>query len=153
MKRITKILIFILFLSACSKDEDGIPTPTDFLNTFIDHWEKGQFQNMYDMVTKESKDKYPAAQFIDRYEKIYKDLNIENIAITFNELTEEEMEKALEEGTVTLPINVEMDSIADEITFRYDVTLKQLKVNEGEENHEVLWEIDWDPGFIFPPLR
>ena len=157
MKRITKILIliFILFLSACSKDEDGIPTPTDFLNTFINHWEKEQFQNMYDMVTEESKDKYPTDQFIDRYEKIYKDLNIENISITFNELTEEQMEKALEEGTVTLPINVEMDSIADEITFRYDITLKQGQVDEDEdeENHEVLWEIEWDPGFIFPPLR
>src|SRR5699024_5156383 len=154
MKRLTTLftLIFILFLSACS-EEDAIPGPTEFLNTYIDHWEKQEFQNMYDMLTEESKEQYSTEQFIDRYEKIYSDLSLENIKITHEDLTEEQIEKAKEEEAVSLPIDVSMDSIADEISFKNDLVLKQRVIGEDDGDQEITWEIQWDPGFIFPPLK
>lgn len=155
MKRLISIfiLLFLLLLSACSKEDESTLLPTEFLDTFIEHWESHQFNKMYSMITEESKESYPREQFIDRYEKIYQDLAIEKVKVSYDELSEEEIENALEEGSLTLAIKASMDSIADEISFRYDLTLKQVILGEDTEEEEVLWEIDWDPGFIFPPLR
>lgn len=153
MKRFISILFLILlFIStACSK-ENAIPSPEDFLKTFIDHWEKENFEDMYSMITDKSKESYPPEQFIDRYEKIYNDLKIRDLEITYDLPEEEQLEDISEIETFTIPIHVSMDSIADKITFRYDVPLHK-KIVEKDEKEEILWEIAWDPGFIFPPLK
>lgn len=160
MKRLTTFLIILalLIISACSKgnnEEDAILLPTDTLQTFVDHWEKGQFQAMYNLISEESREKYPPEAFIDRYEKIYTDLGIDNLTIKFDDITEEQLNFALERGELTVPIHVSMDSIADEISFRYDATLTKIEILDEEANEitEERWDLEWDPGFIFPPLR
>lgn len=154
MKRTYILLTFVLLIlfTACSKDE-AEPSPTDYLSTYVEHWHDMQFEQMYAMLTDETKTTYPPEQFVERYMKIYDDLNITDLSITYDDLAEEELELALEEGTVTLPILVAMDSIAGQIEFDYHVTLEKLHPDKDDSKTEDEWQLIWDPGLIFPPLK
>lgn len=160
MKRVFVLISILIFLliTACSKGEEEVELePTDYLHTFIEHWENHEFEEMPNLISEESITEHGSKEIVERYEKIYTDLDIKNVTVSFDEPPEEEIEQAWEEGSITIPIHVSMDSIADEISFRYDVELQKIETDahlENEGNHtETFWKINWDPGFIFPPLR
>ncbi|WP_047984489.1 penicillin-binding transpeptidase domain-containing protein [Ornithinibacillus californiensis] len=147
MKRIFIIFtsIFILILAGCSEEE---VTPHERLDDYFKLWEEQNFTQMYEMLTEESKEAYPTDQYIDRYEKIYSDLDITEVQLSYEKLSEEQIETALEEGIATLPFVGNMMTMAGPIEFNYEVTLKQI----GEEE-EKNWFLEWDPGFIFPEIK
>ncbi|PAV30999.1 penicillin-binding protein [Virgibacillus profundi] len=147
MKKITLFLsiIFIVFLTACSEDE---VTPNERFDTYVKQWNNEEFAEMYGMLTAKSTETYPTEEFVDRYAKIYEDLDISDLKVTFEKLNEDELEIAMEEGTATLPFKVEMESLAGPIAFDYDATL----IQKGEEQ-EKNWFVQWDPGFIFPEIK
>src|SRR5699024_12830155 len=122
----------------------------DRFNSYIDHWHKNDFEKMYQMLADEALDVYPTEEFIDRYAKIYEDLDITDLTINFEALNGEEVEAAFEKGETTIPFSVEMESLAGPITFDYEATL----IAQGDEKEDDYnWFINWDPGFIFPALK
>ena len=130
MKRLL-IIIFtsLLFIAGCSEDEI---TPHERFDDYAKLWSENNFKSMYDMLTPESKEAYPTDQYIDRYQKVYEDLEIENVEVSYKKLSEEQLETAIEEGTATLPFSVKMDSLAGPISFDYEATLMQ----QGEEEEK-----------------
>lgn len=144
MQRLTLFLIFcgLLLLVSCSSEEKA--NPNDILQRYIDFWEQSEFTAMYEMLSDETKSEYSTEDFIERYEKVYKDLQIENVSIT---TSSEEYDS--EETTATFPVEVSMDSIAGPIQFTYELTA-ELFIDE--ENDINTWLINWDPGLIFPEL-
>ncbi|WP_164668066.1 penicillin-binding transpeptidase domain-containing protein [Virgibacillus doumboii] len=147
MKKIIALLpiLLLLLITACSDDEI---TPQERFDKYVKHWSNQEFSKMYDMSTSGSTEKYPSEKYVDRYKNIYGDLNIENLEISYEKLSEEEMDKAMEKGTAQFPFTVKMDSIAGPITFDYEATL----IKEGEEE-KANWFVKWDPGFIFPAIK
>ncbi|HLR73864.1 MAG TPA: NTF2-like N-terminal transpeptidase domain-containing protein, partial [Virgibacillus sp.] len=116
-KRILLLLTFSLFIMmtiACSEEK---VSPNDRFNSYIDHWHKNDFEKMYQMLADEALDVYPTEEFIDRYAKIYEDLDITDLTINFEALNGEEVEAAFEKGETTIPFSVEMESLAGPITF------------------------------------
>jgi len=142
------IIIFITILAACSEDQ---VTPNERFEDYVNQWNSLEFEKMYSMLTPESRDTYPIDQYADRYNKIYEDLAVSDLQVAFDPLGEETLEQAMEEGTATLPFTVDMNTIGGEINFSYKATLYQL--GEEEEDEEVNWFVEWDPGFIFPELK
>ncbi|MRH41955.1 penicillin-binding transpeptidase domain-containing protein [Aquibacillus halophilus] len=150
MRKIS-LMIFILLLvilSACSEEE---VKPEDRLTEYIQQWNELNYSSMYEMIFSSSKEEYSTEQFVDRYQKIYNDLNVTNLNVTFDIPAEdEEEEKSSEEDlTKTFPIHVEMDTLAGPITFDYQATMVQQELSEDE----ITWFVEWDPGFIFPELK
>ncbi|AVQ99893.1 penicillin-binding protein [Oceanobacillus iheyensis] len=147
MKKITIALaaIIMVVLAGCSDDE---VTPNERFDTYVKHWNEQEFSDAYGMLSSESTETYPTEEYVDRYNKIYEDLAISDLSISFSKLDEEELETAMEEGTATIPFEVAMESMAGPIEFDYEATL----VQEGEED-EQNWYVQWDPGFIFPELK
>lgn len=139
------VLFLLIFITACSKES---VLPVDTIETFIEEWNNENFTAMYEMLSEEAKATYSPEQFIDRYEKIYQDLDIHNLQVSYQELSKETLEQTVEDGVATFPISVEMDSIAGPIQFTYEATV----VLEGEKTNQS-WAIQWDPGFIFPELK
>jgi len=139
-------ITIIMIITACSKEDEV--TPHDRLDLYVELWSNQEFTKMYDLISTDAKNEYPPDQFIDRYQKIYEDLIVSDLQISYNKLSDEELETAMEEGSATLPLTVSMDSIAGPIDFEYEVTLIQV----GEEE-ELDWLIDWNPGLIFPALK
>lgn len=135
-------------MNGCSKEE---PDPTERLETYINLWQQSEFTEMYQMLTKEVKQDYGKTEYIDRYEKIYQDLQIENLNITYSELTEEERSQALDDGIAHFTLHVEMDSMAGPIQFSNDLPLYLVEEENNDEESEE-WYIEWNPGLIFPEL-
>lgn len=133
-------LIFIFFLTACSNDE---PTAEERLEEYVGLWNEQNFEEMYEMLDSQSTEEYPVEQYVDRYQKIYEDLNVENLEVSF-EAGEEE---TTDQGPATYPIHVDMETIAGPVSFDYEATMVQQETEE-----ETNWFVDWDPGYIFPQL-
>ena len=152
MKRAFLLIFVALALVACSNEEQV--SPNERFSTFTSHWSEQEFEEVYDMFSKETKSNITPEQSIERYAKIYEDLDVENIEITFDELSEEEVQALAEEEnpSVTLPFSVELESFAGPIVFDYEATLVQEPVSE-EDDAELSWFVNWDAGFIHPELQ
>src|SRR5690625_5248969 len=139
-------IIFIALLAACSDDE---VTPNESFDTYVNQWNNMEFEKMYSMLTPETQETYEIDQYADRYNKIYEDLSISDLQVAFDPIEEETLDRAMEEGSATVPFTVDMKTIAGEINFSNEATLHRL----GEEEEEQNWFVEWDPGFIFPELK
>ncbi|SEP90132.1 penicillin-binding protein [Virgibacillus subterraneus] len=147
MKKIIALIpiVLLVLVAACSNDK---VTPQDRFDQYVKHWNEQEFNEMYNMSTTTSTEKYAKEDYVERYKNIYEDLNIDNLNITYDKLSEEKMETAMEKGTAQFPFTVEMETIAGPITFDYKATL----IVEGEEEN-ANWFVKWDPGFIFPAIK
>lgn len=137
--------LFILLLSACSSEKDALD---ERINTFFDLWNKEDFSKMYELLSSNSKAEYPKDEFIDHYEKIYNDLKISNLEITYKKLDKKALKEVENEKKVNLPISVSMDSLAGPISFNYEATFI-LEDNDKSQ----FWGLEWDLGYIFPELK
>lgn len=147
MRKLIVIAIILLVgvITACSDDN---ATPSDRFSNYINHWNKKEFDKMYVMLSKSAKENYPTEQFVDRYKKIYQDLNVSDLKIEAETLSDKESEKAMEDGKVSIPFSVSMKTTAGPISFDYEANLIKQE-DEDKEN----WYVDWDTGFIFPEMK
>lgn len=148
MKKYVFVVCLILFilLTGCSKDE----LPTERLETYLDLWGENNFSAMYDMLSNEAEETYSTEDFVDRYEKVYDDLEIENLQLSYDELSDEQEKEAIEKGIADFTLHVEMESMAGPIEFSEDV---QLRLQEDKADEELKqWYIEWNPDLIFPHL-
>lgn len=147
VKLMRKILFFIvmissLFLISCS-DTDG-DSPEEVIERYIHLWEQHEFTDMYTMLTEETKELYPTEEFIERYEKIYKDLQIKDLTIDISSTDYND-----ENSSVTFPLDISMDSVAGPIEFSEEITLESFIDKEEEIDS---WLVEWNPNLIFPEL-
>ncbi|WP_249871335.1 penicillin-binding transpeptidase domain-containing protein [Oceanobacillus saliphilus] len=149
MKRIVFLLIIPLILAACSNDEQV--TPNERFHEYVGLWNEQEYEELYPMLSQAATETYPEDQSTLRKEKIYQDLNVSDLQIEFQELNEEELELAKEEGTALIPFSVSMETIAGPISFDYEATLVQQV--EDPEEETLNWYVEWDSGFIFPELQ
>lgn len=110
-------LLLCTLLAACSNDE---VSPNDRFDTYVKNWQDKDFSKMYDMLEDKSKSTYPTKEYVDRYKKIYQDLDVSDLKITYKKLNEEKVEAALEKGKATYPFTVKMKTVAGPITFDYE---------------------------------
>ena len=146
-----KAIIFIMLavailLTGCNKDD--IVTPEDRLKDYVEHWNNGDYQAMYEMLANE----VPKEEFVDRYEKIYSDLEVEELEVSFSPQEKGEEEPEWEEiEEMTFPLSVSMTTLAGSVEFEREITMvKEMKTVEEEE--QIDWAVQWDAGFIFPEL-
>ncbi len=142
-------LIFLFVLFGCSKEN---LSPNDRMQEYVDAWNDSQFTNMYGMLTEDVQDNYSTEDFADRYEKVYQDLGINDLKVSYSELPDDTEKKAIDEGTATYSLQIEMNSIAGPIEFTRDMTLYLQAEKEAEDEDAKEWYMNWDPGFIFPDL-
>ncbi|GGM35540.1 penicillin-binding protein 3 [Paraliobacillus quinghaiensis] len=140
------LLLLFLTLTACSEEEEEVQ-PEDRLSEYVAYWNERNLSDMYDMVADKSKEIYPSEEFIDRYQKIYNDIEVSDLSITYSvpELGEEEEDVI----PSSFPIQVSMNTMAGEVNFESEISLIEQNISEEETN----WFIEWNPGLIFPELE
>lgn len=151
MKRVCICLFFTMALIITGCSGSDIDSPTQQLDKYIAKWEEVEFTSMYDMLSDDTKEMYDEESFVERYEKIYHDLSIDDLDITYEELDKKVIKEAKKDKTISIPLDVSMESMAGPIAFTNEMELT-LKENE-EDEEESEWLIEWDPGFIFPDLK
>jgi penicillin-binding protein 3 len=136
------ILILVAVATGCNKNE---PTPDERLSQYIKLWNDQKFKEMYAFLSTKAKENISEDDFVSRYEKIYKDLDINDLEITYTKPSEDEKFDKAEQAEI--PFSVKMNSMAGEISFDNDATLVKEE-REKDEN----WYINWDTTFIFSEL-
>ncbi|MGX6445583.1 penicillin-binding transpeptidase domain-containing protein [Neobacillus sp. K501] len=143
MKKIIGLLLLVvLFAVGCSKE----PTPEDRFEAYIKLWNQQKFDQMYDYLTEGSKEVISKEDFTNRYQKIYDDLQISDLKITFKKPKEDERDK--EETAKSYTFSAKMNSVGGEIEFTHKAKLK--KEERDKENN---WYVDWNTTYIFPELK
>lgn len=131
----------VLIAAGCSKE----PTPEDRFEAYIKLWNQQKFDQMYDYLTDGSKEVISKEDFTNRYQKIYDDLQISDLKITFKKPKEDEQAK---EETASYTFSAKMNSIGGEIEFTHKAKLK--KEERDKKNN---WYVDWNTTYIFPELK
>lgn len=132
----------IILLTGCNKD----PIPEDRFEGFIKDWEKQDFSNVYDQFSTDVKETVKKDEFVDRFTKIYKDIDVHDLKVKFKK-PEEEV-KPNDNGEVTFSYDLSMETIAGPINFTEKATL----VLE-EKDDEKKWAIKWKPAMFLPDME
>src|SRR5699024_12815844 len=96
-------------MTACSSIYE---TPNEKFSVYAQEWNEENFGKMYEMVSSDSQQDFPKEKFVDRYEKIYEDLAISDLNITYDELSDDDIKKANKKGTAQIKFKAKMTSIA-----------------------------------------
>lgn len=106
------------------------------IQNYMSYIEKGQFADMYKMLTNESKDKISEEVFIARNKNIYEGIEAENIKISNITVNKEKSE---------VTYKTSMNTLAGKLEFRNTVFIEN-----DEENG---YKISWNSSVIFPDLK
>ncbi len=97
------------------------------------------YEAMYEMISKQSKEKVSKEDFIDRNKKIYSSIDLENIQITIN--SKEKQGSKVEK----IDYNVDMTLASGKVSFENKTSL-QKESKQG-------FFIEWNSNMIFPNLN
>ncbi len=137
------IILVLLVLTSCNKETQ----PEDQFLSYVKLWNDQKFEEMYSYLSTDAKDSIKKEEFVERYKKIYNDVGITNLKVTY-EKPEEEKERDKKVTEASLPFTVSMDSIAGEISFEHDARL-----TKEERDDNTNWYVNWDTTYIFPDLK
>jgi len=134
----------VLFLTACNDE----PSPKDAFNDYVKLWNEQKFDKMYSILSNDAKEQISKEDYVERYSKIYSDINVEDLKITVGkkEVSDDELDK----GKVKLPFSLSMNTLAGEVSFKHNAQLVKEKQGKDEEER---WYVQWDTTYIFPELE
>jgi cell division protein FtsI/penicillin-binding protein 2 len=136
------IMLSSILLSSCREK----PSPHDALQKYTKLWTNQQFEDMYAMLSKQAKQNISKEDFVNRYKKIYKDIEATNLSV--KPLPAEEKKEDKKKEQIKLPFSVKMDTIAGPIQFEHEALLVKEKQHDNEQ-----WYVQWDTTYIFPQLQ
>ena len=132
-KVILLLSIFILsifVLSGCSKNNEVQP--------LIKNYEKllneGNYEALYDNISKKSKEYISKEEFIKRYSSIYSGIGANDIKISIGEIN----------SKTQIPISITMNTLAGKLKF------EDIKVDIVKEDKN--YKIIWNESLILPPM-
>ncbi|MEC3885232.1 penicillin-binding transpeptidase domain-containing protein [Halobacillus sp. HZG1] len=134
----------ILLLAGCSDQ----PRPEDAFQSYMESWENGEYEKMYEDLSENSKQLLNKEEFVDRYTTIYEGIDMANLSFTY-ELPEEEQEYETED-TPSFEFKGTLDSLGGAIEFSNMTT---LVYEEEEENDDARWAVQWNSSMIFPQME
>ena len=132
-KVILLLSIFILsifVLSGCSKNNE--------VQSLVKNYEKllneGNYEALYDNISKKSKEYISKEEFIKRYSSIYSGIGANDIKISIGEIN----------SKTQIPISITMNTLAGKLKF------EDIKVDIVKEDKN--YKINWNESLILPPM-
>lgn len=132
------VIIIIAVISAFVLARGKKVSAKETLNKYFEAINNKDYETMYEMISKESKDIISKEDFIERNKKIYSSIDLENIKITVNS---EEKENRIEK----INYNVEMVMASGKINFENNTELQKEDKNG--------FYIKWNSNMIYPNLN
>ena len=113
--------------------------PETIWQKYIGYLNEKKYEEMYDMITQESKNNISQEEFISRNKNIYEGIDASNLRIEIQNIEDEK-------GNIkNISYNFKMDTEAGEIKFTNNVRLKKDK-KQG-------YLVNWSHNLIFPQLN
>ena len=130
-------ILIVLVLGIVIYNVKNRVKPENLLNTYISLINEGKYEEMYEMISSDSKEKISKEDFIKRNKNIYEGIDACNIKINVLDIQKND-------GIYEIEYNESLNSVAGNINFRN--TSKFSK-----ENKKYL--LEWSSSQIFPYLR
>ncbi len=111
--------------------------PEDVLAKYMLHINDKNYEEMYNLLSEESKQKISEEDFITRNSNIYKGIDAKNINIQINGTD------VIDESNTNVRYKIEMDTIAGKLEFNSSTILTN---NDGK------YYLNWSPNLIYPSL-
>lgn len=142
MKKIYLMIIgLFILLVGCGQES----TPEQTLQAYTKAWNEKKFDVMYDQLSSASQAAISKDDFVKRYEKIYKDIGVTQIATGSVDSKTKNQEQ---NGKITLPFSAKLNTVAGEISFNHSLPL--VKEVQNKKN---VWKVEWNPSLIFPSMK
>jgi penicillin-binding protein 3 len=133
-------LVIAGLIAGCSKE----PAPEERFSQYVKLWNEKKFGEMYDYLSETAQSTVTKDDFVDRYNKIYEDLQIDHLDVQFNEPEDRERP----ENEAVFPFSAKMDSVAGPIEFDHNARLVKEERDDSKN-----WYLDWNTTYIFPEME
>ena len=110
--------------------------PEEILNKYISEINDEKYDEMYELLSENSKQKITKEDFVSRNKKIYQGIDMSNMTIEIKNIQKNGSKRVIS-------YNTKMGAGGGEITFDNEVTL----------NNENGYKIEWTSNLIFPDLE
>lgn len=139
-------ILAVLFLAVCmgtavlylQKTKEEREKPDTLISKYMDYILNGEYEKMYEMLDEASKASISKEDFIQRNQRIYEGIGMDNMRIEIIKLNEEQ------KGQAAVNYRTTMDTVAGEISFE-----NWAVFTEGEGKQ---YALSWKHGLIFPNL-
>ena len=144
-------LISLLYaaLAVASACEALPPSPDPVAKAYAEAWTKGQYKEMWDLLTDESRQRIGTEGFIDRLPRIAEEMTLRSLEATTGPSTREKLPNGSPDprsATVPLDVTFHTTRVGD---FKRSTTLSLVMVGEKDK---AVWRIAWSPEAILPKL-
>ncbi|QSS98732.1 penicillin-binding transpeptidase domain-containing protein [Pontibacillus sp. ALD_SL1] len=129
--------LVLVTLVACSEQ----PKPEDTFTSYMDAWEKGEYGEMYELLSEGAKEGITKEEFTELYTNSYEKMSMENLEVTYGLSEEQNQDK---ESSPVFDFDVTMETIGGKIDFSHKA---ELIYEEGEETDR--WAMKWAYSMIF----
>lgn len=133
---ISILVIFIIGIISIIFINNKRPKPEDTLVTFISLINEKKYEEMYELISEESKAKISKEDFIDRNRNIYEGIDAVNINISVSDIEKEN-------GNIKITYTQSMSTSAG--TIEFNNIAKLIKKDNS-------YTINWTSSMIFPQL-
>jgi penicillin-binding protein 2 len=136
-------------LAVASACEALPPSPDPVAKAYAEAWTKGQYKEMWDLLTDESRQRVGTEGFIDRLPRIAEEMTLRSLEATTGPSTREKLANGSPDprsATVPLDVTFHTTRVGD---VRRSTTLSLLMVGEKDK---AVWRISWTPAAILPAL-
>jgi penicillin-binding protein 2 len=144
-------LIPILYaaLAVASACEALPPSPDPVAKAYAEAWTKGQYKEMWDLLTEESRQRVGPEGFLDRFPLIAEAMTLRSLEATTGPSTREKLPNGSPDprsATVPLDVTFHTMRVGD---FKRSTKLSLVMVGEKDK---AVWRISWSPEAILPAL-
>lgn len=140
MKKINKKLIFIniaivmsfTLLVGCSSKSKAEQT----FNEYVQYWNKEDFNNMYSLLSTDSKSKISKEEFVQEYEKTYNLIKANDISVS-------------KEGDVEVDKDFNVKVSMDTIGGKIESSDSKMKIIKDDGKYKIIW----NESLILPQMK
>jgi penicillin-binding protein 2 len=136
-------------LAVASACEAVPPSPDPVAKAYADAWTKGQYKEMWDLLTEESRQRVGTEGFVDRLPRIAEEMTLRSLEATTGPSTRQKLPSGSPDprnATVPLDVAFHTKRVGD---FSRGTTLSLVMVGEKDK---AVWRISWTPEAILPKL-
>ena len=136
-------------LAVASACEALPPSPDPVARAYAEAWTKGQYKEMWDLLTDESRQRVGTEGFIDRLPLIAEQMTLRTLEATTGPSTREKLPNGSPDprsATVPLDVTFHTTRVGD---FTRSTKLSLVLVGEKDK---AVWRISWTPEAILPAL-
>src|SRR6266511_1955801 len=144
-------LVALLYaaLAVASACEALPPSPDPVAKQYAEAWTKGHYQEMWDLLTEESRQRVGTEGFIDRLPRIAEEMTLRSLEVKSGTSTRPRLPNGSPDprsASVPLDVTFHTARVGD---FTRTTTLSLVLVGEKDK---AVWRISWSPEAILPKL-